>query len=272
MVEEKNKNSGQQQGGREGKKGTPYRRHPVVTGRDESTFTTLYALTIASIGQLAKAHFPSEDSARKRMNKLHENGYVEKTTFVPRNSTKDIGLWYLKPRPYRREAKHAGRPEETYPEFPKRMDHHLKTNDLYADICKPLCRIFDEELIEGSNWLWKNEEHSFLRYEYAGRTRVHQPDAEVHFPDGRMFCIERQTKESRQTQQVFQQKVEGFYTYTQYMGFEEGQTTLIFACDEQRDQDYADKAMQGYEDDLTAVITDPSDAAQYIVEQAKGAG
>lgn len=270
MVEEKNQNREQQER-REEKKGVPYRRHPVVTDRDETTMTTLYALTIASIEQLAKAHFPSVDSARKRMGELFKNGYVEKTTFVPRNSTKSIGLWYLKPRPYRREAKNAGRPEETYPEFPKRMNHHLKTNDLFADICKPLSSIFDEELAEGSNWLWKNESHASLRYEYAGRTRGHQPDAEIHFPDGRLFCIERQTRESRETQQVFRDKVEGFYTYTQYMGFEEKQAKLVFACDDQRDQDYADKAMQDYKD-LPGVVTDPSDAAQYIVEHAKGSG
>lgn len=247
-----------------------YNRQTVRTGRDERIMTTLYGVTVATNEHLARTHFSSEEGVRKRMRILLREGLVETVFYRVREDMPPLKLWYLTPRPYKREARHAGRPDEKYLEFPKRMDHHLKTNDIYADIYKPLTEILDEGMIEGSNWLWKNEAHSFLRYEYAGRTNVHQPDAEVHFPDGRVFCIERQTSSSRETYRVFQEKVEGFLTYTNYMGFENGQARLVFACDEQRDQNHAGKACEEY--NAKALVTDPADAAAYIVEQAKGAG
>lgn len=238
-----------------------------LQGRDERVMTTLYALTLASSEHLTKTHFPTKEAMRKRLIILYEAGYVETMFYRVSDEVPEVKIWYLMPRPYKREARHAGRPQEKYPDFPKRMDHHLKTNDIYADIYKPLTEILDEGMTEGSNWLWKNESHSFLRYEYSGRTNVHQPDAEVHFPDGRVFCIERQTSNSRKTKQAFQEKVESFSTYTNYMGFEKGQATLVFACDEQRDQNHAGKACKEY--GATALVTDPVDAAQYIIEQAK---
>jgi hypothetical protein len=242
----------------------------VRTGRDEKIMTTLYALTVAKNEHLALTHFSSEEGVRKRMRTLQQIGLVERAFYRVREDMPAVKLWYLTPRPYKREANNAGRPDEKYPDFPKRMDHHLKTNDIYADIYKPLTRILDEGMIEGSNWLWRNEWHSFLRYEYAGRISVHQPDAEVHFPDGRVFCIERQTSNSRKTYEAFQEKAQGFATYAAYMGFEKGQATLVFACDEKRDQDHAGKACK--EHGVRALVTDPTDAANYIVEQSKGTG
>lgn len=250
-----------------------YNRRIVRTGRDEKIMTTLYQLEVVTNDHLARTHFSSEEGVRKRMRILLRTGLVDTVFYRVRDDMPEVKLWYLMPRPYKREANHAGRPGEKYLEFPKRMDHHLKTNDIYADIYKPLTEILDEGMIEGSNWLWKNESHSFLRYEYAGRTNVHQPDAEVHLPDGRVFCIERQTSSARKTKQAFREKVESFSTYTKYMGFEKGKATLVFACDEERDQRYAGEAYEEYGDkELVTVVTDPADAAQYIVEQAKGAG
>lgn len=242
----------------------------VLKDRDERVLTTLYDLTVDSHEHLTRTHFPTSEAARKRLSTLCEAGYLNALFYQVRDDLKPVKLWYLTPRPYKREARNADRPDEKYPDFPKRMDHHLKTNAMYAEIYKPLIRILDEGLSEGSNWLWKNEWHSFVRYEYAGRINVHQPDAEVHFPDGRVFCIERQTSNSRKTYEAFQEKAEGFATYTGYMGFEKGQATLVFACDEKRDQDHAGKACK--EHGVRALVTDPADAANYIVEQAKGTG
>lgn len=263
MTEEQTQNNGHRQKNLAGAR-------MVLRGRDERIMTTLYGLRVASSEQLVRAHFPTKGAARKRLTILNEAGYLDAVFYQVREGMQPIKLWYLTPRPYKREAKQAGRPQEKYPDFPKRMDHHLKTNDIYADIYKPLTEILDEGMIEGSNWLWKNESHSFRRYEYAGRVNVHQPDAEVHFPDGRVFCIERQTSSSRETYKVFQEKVEGFCTYINYMGFEDGQARLVFACDEKRDQDHAGKACKEY--NAKALVTEPADAAQYIIEQAKGAG
>lgn len=238
----------------------------VLSGRDERIMTTLYGLTVASTEHLAEAHFPSVESARKRMGKLKRAGYVDHFLFRPREDAPAIGLWVLKPRLYRREAKNAGRAAETYPKMPKRMNHHLRTNDIYAAIYKPLVEAFDDGLIEGSNWLWKNEAHSWCGYDFSGRSRVHQLDAEVHFPDGKVFFIERQTRDAREPESAFYEKVERYSKYTQYMGFEKGQATLVFACDEKRDQNYAGNACREY--GVRALVSNPTDAATFIIEKA----
>lgn len=143
------------------------------------------------------------------------------------------------------------------------MAHHLKVNDLYVNIHPHL----EEAFGNGPGWEWRNESHSFVRTEYGGEALVHQPDAEVRFPDGRVYFLERQTKESRKTGAVFREKARQYRRYISYANLSPERATVVFACDEPRDMEYADRAV--VDSRLNSLVSDPEDAATFIVEQAR---
>lgn len=233
------------------------------TQRDEELYTSLYAATMLTAEQIAEAHFPSVHSAEVRLYKLRGVGRVK-------NELVDLGkglgkarIWYLSPKLFYREAKAAERLEEEYLKLPKKMAHYLRTNDLYADIYRGLQKAFEDTV----GWRWNNESHASCHYEYAGKSHAHQPDAEVVFPDGRVFFIERQTRESKETRRVFQDKAASYRNYMNYRNLAQNEAKVIFACDLDRDMDHAYGAFE--EADVPCLTTSAKDAATYLKEQAR---
>lgn len=279
-----------------GQKRTQNRRKygPRTTNRDQLLTRSIYTALTLTTEQIAKMYFPSaaynedhdteklrysEVSAKQRLYKLLGKGVLLKNHYTPLGEKEQRTHWMLTQSQYRRHAHAAGRPGETYPPIPERLTHHFKTTEIYARIQPRL-----EELFAGLDdyvypeWRWENESHASNEYFFKGKTNKHQPDAHVHMPDGKLFIIERQTKESREAKPVVQGKVARADNYRSYCGYSREDAKLLFACDTERDKQYVrealkeSSAMKGVLGDTDTIVKYLLTRAEEIVEEAKAAG
>ncbi len=253
------------------------------TLRDERIFTSLYVGTVLTTEHLARMYFPSQEytknpntnrphfsvhAAEVRLHKLRHMGYVLNQSFRPHRGATPVTYWWLTQKRYKREAKAAGRSNESYPDLPKRLSHHFKTHDLYARLHPRMEELFSElDRYEYPDWQWKNEGHSHVRYQYEGKHTVHQPDAEVHFPDGRVFFIERQTEDARKPEEVFRDKAERCRTYIRYRDLPQGAAKIMFVCDIERDKEYVRNACRAVS--VPGVVGSPDEMVTYLVQRAE---
>lgn len=245
-----------------------YRRYTVgrkTTARDQRLKRSLYTALVLTTEQIAKMYFPSQEylddentkeqtysegAAKQRLYKLRREGILHVDFYTPLGENREVGYWYLSQKQYKRQAKAAERPGERYPDIPERLSHYLKTTEIYARIQPRFEELFSTlDGYDYPEWRWENESHASRDYHFEGRNRKHQPDAEIHMPDGRVFVLERQTKEAKQPPEVVKEKVERANRYARYCGYSEGQATLLFACDTDRDKKYARDALQELWDD-----------------------
>lgn len=240
-----------------------YRRYTVgrkTTARDQRLKHSLYTALTLTTEQIAKMYFPSQDylddsktkeqtysegAAKQRLYKLRREGILHVDFYTPIGEDREIGYWYLSQKQYKRQAKAAERPGERYPDIPERLTHHFKVTEIYARIQPRFEELFSTlDGYDYPEWRWENESHASRDYQFKGRYRKHQPDAEIHMPDGQLFILERQTKEAKQPPEVVKDKVERANDYATYRGYSEDGAKLLFACDTDRDKKYARDALQ----------------------------
>lgn len=263
-----------------------YRRYTVgrqTTTRDEMIKTSLYAALSLTTEQIAKMYFPSraymdnpntdkphysKDAAKSRLYKLRREGILHVDFYTPIGESKQVAYWYLSQKQYKREAKAAERRNERYPEMPKRLSHYFKVTDIYAGIHPCFEELFSQlDLYDYAEWEWRNETHSFRQYNFQNKDKQHRPDAEVHMPNGQVFFIERQTKESRESKSVVQDKVVRANDYARYCGYSTEGAKLLFACDTERDKKYARETLQ--DSAIKGVLGEPDTIMKYLITRAE---
>jgi hypothetical protein len=256
---------------------------PIYTIRDQWLIEALYRGRGLTEEQIARMFFPSREylknpntekqryslsGVKMRMPTLQEMGFVLTQRYTPIGETRAVRYWYLTQRRFKGEARAAGRPEETYPDMVERLSHHFKVTDIYAGIYSLFRELLSDLPVEGyQQWEWKNERKSACEFQYEGRTRQHKPDAEINMPDGQIYFIERQTKESRKTQEVFHEKVENAKSYINWSELTNPKPKLMFACDEERDRRYAKKALEDF--GLQGAVSSPESLVARLNNHAK---
>ncbi len=210
---------------------------------------------------------PSPSSAERRMRKLKAARLL-----VRRGHRTPAGvrtsIWMLSKAAFRREARDMGRPDDTYPGWPKgKLQHELDTNDVYFGLAGELDSIL-EGVCYGPEpaWEWRNERRSYERYSvsWEARPRYHQPDAEVLFC-GRLFIVERQTERAREPSETIAKKVEDHNHRAAHIGAKET-AQIVFACDAQRDINHALDAAE--DSDLPVVAASVAEVVSHLTDEA----
>lgn len=232
--------------------------------RTEQILTDLYFARLLSTEQIAKRYFNTEATAHRTLHRLH----TEKGVVIPRTPKKGLTVWMLNKSAFEREVQILRREGEPYRKWPKprAIPHLADTNDVYLDIVDEMNRVLGE-LPDG--WDWRNEAQAWTRYNHGGeRGWVHQPDAEIHFA-GNIYFLERQTHRARKTADQIAEKLEGYRRYTKRLRDQdtEGELEIVFACDEERDMDYALEAAEKYGLGMTA--GDVEQIVEHLLGKAK---
>lgn len=206
----------------------------ILMPRDESILTEIYFTGFLTTKQIVDRHFPDPEYGRQRLYALRKKKMLTNWTV-----SRQLNLWKLTKGAFDREIESLHREDERFKKWPKRdyIPHYVDTNDLFVAICGDL----DGMLGKHPAWEWKDESRAFRRYEFGGDKRYHQPDAEVHF-GGRIYFIERQTERSRKTGKEIEEKIRRYKGYRTSIDRDDLSAQLLFACDTQRDLDYAVKA------------------------------
>lgn len=213
------------------------------------------------------SRMPSREAAGERLKILRRNGF-----FVSREHRKPGGqktnVWMLSKSEFRAQAEYRGvDPEERCPGWPSgRVQHLLDTNDVYVKIAGDLDAALGPNHGRSPAWQWLDERHAYDRYTPSWETRpkIHQPDAEVLFC-GRLFVIERQTERARETEEEMRKKVFRHKVRAEHPG-DATHLSVVFACDVERDANYARQAADDAGLELFAGTVD--EAADHIVDWA----
>lgn len=237
-----------------------------LTERDESILTDLYFCRILSTQQIAYRYFNTEATAKRKLHRLKD----EKGVVIPRTAKKGLTVWMLNKKAFEREIEILRREGESYREWPKHraIPHLVDTNDIYMEIAEEMSRFLGEP---PEGWDWRNEAQAWTRYNHGGESgRVHQPDAEVHFADS-IYFLERQTRRARKTAEQIEEKLEGHRRYIRRLRSQgnDSEIEILFACDEERDMDYALQAAEKLGLGMTAGETEQ--IAEHLIEKAKAA-
>ncbi len=237
-----------------------------LTDRDEAMVTDLYFARLLSTAQIAKRYFNTEATAKRKLHRLKE----EKGVVIPRTPKKGLTVWMLTKRAFEREVEILRRRNEPYRDWPKprAIPHIVDTNDIYMEIAEHLSRVLGDP---PEAWGWKNEAQAWTRYDHGGeRGLVHRPDAEIHFTDSIHF-LERQTHRARKTREQIGEKLEGYRRYIRRLRSlgNEGEVEILFACDEERDMDYALDAAEKHGLGMTA--GDTEQIAEHLRDKAEAA-
>lgn len=228
-------------------------RAGMINDRDEDILTDLFLAGCLTTSQIQRMYFSAHSTAKGRMYKLHKKGYVNFEIF-------DVGenLWFLTKEAFLREARNA-ESEETQPFSPpkERTAHYTKINDLYVKAAPML----DSIVGEWPEWHWLNEYRARRGYERAGRDRAYRPDAELHFRD-HTFVIERQTAEARASRGILLSRMADYADYVEHITGRRETTQVLWACDTERDMNYAREGGEKY--GLFTVAGDVEKIADHI--------
>ncbi|MDP9474521.1 MAG: replication-relaxation family protein [Actinomycetota bacterium] len=255
-----------------GKKGT-------IGERDEKLLYDLYFAERLTTANLTNMHFPRESKTKDRMGKLKKKGYVV-ADFCGKQA-----LWKLTADGFAFVADSLGRPygeHERYPDrrlSPKRDLHHVDTVDIFARLktkdekrrgvtepSEPRNQNLDDLLGPYPNWEWRSERRARRALKDANDDTVYQPDAEVHF-GGEVFVIERETERSRGTYDEMLRKLRHHKLYIEHVLRKPAETEILYACDEERDMTYAERA--GKKLDLLIFAGSPYQVAEYLLDNAR---
>lgn len=232
----------------------------TLTPRDDEILTDLYFTRILSTRQIAAKHFNSLGSATRRMHDLKKMGMVTHW-----NPWKGFVLWTLTRKAFAREIEALRRKDETHKGFPKPRiaPHFIDTNDVFIELSPKL----DRMLSEHPAWEWKDEARMPKRGRGSGSTPYEkQPDAEIVFCGNRYF-LERQTSRARATRGEIEEKIEGHRRYIHRLREPTGEIEVLFACDEERDMDYAYDAAQKHQVKMTS--GSPEQIVEHLEEKAR---
>lgn len=237
-------------------------REGTLTERDEEILTDLYFTRLLSTRQIERRYFNTYATTKKRMYELRGKGLIE-----PATPFSGLTVWTLTRPCFSQEVEyHQREGADHYRGWPKpkAIPHIVDTNDVYMEIGDDLNRVLGEY----PEWEWKDEPRAWRRYNHGSESRVHRPDAEIRFGANRYF-LERQTERARKTSEKIEEKLEGYRRYTRLLrsSGHEGELEVLFACDAERDMDYALKAAEKYGLAMTAGYT--SQIAGHLVEKAE---
>ena len=210
---------------------------------------------------------PSPTSAERRLRMLKAARLlVRRGHRTPAGGRTSI--WMLSKAAFRREARDMGRPDDTYPGWPKgKLQHELDTNEIYFQLAGDLDAVF-EGVCYGPDpvWEWRNERRAYERYglSWETRPRYHQPDAEVLFL-GRLFILERQTERAKEPFETIAKKVEAHNHRAAYLGAK-GTAQIVFACDRLGDINNALKTAR--DSDVPVVAAPVSEVVSHLTDEA----
>jgi Replication-relaxation len=238
---------------REGRKKTG--RSATITPRDDAIMLALFLCRYLSTAELAILFFNSKSAARRRLAELANKGYLEPRSLYATMPTWDRrgkceNVWHLTKMGFETVAESLGLDDERY--VPKQLGqegavHHVKTAEVYVAAKADL----DEILGPYPAWSWEHEKRAQDSYRYSGRLMGHQPDAHVRFAD-HLFVVERQTRESRVGPKAIDDKVSSHATYARVRLDEPDKMDVLFACDDKRVAELAERAGKRYGVDVIA--------------------
>jgi hypothetical protein len=238
---------------RDGRKKTG--RSATITPRDDAIMLALFLCRYLSTAELAILFFNSKSAARRRLAELVNKGYLEPRSLYATMPTWDRrgkreNVWHLTKQGFEMVAESLGLDDERY--VPKQLGqegaiHHVKTAEVYVAAKADL----DEILGPYPAWSWEHEKRAQDSYRYSGRLMGHQPDAHVRFAD-HLFVVERQTRESRVGPKAIDDKVSSHATYARVRLDEPDKMDVLFACDDKRVAELAERAGKRYGVDVIA--------------------
>jgi len=245
-------------------------RRATITPRDDAIMRALFFCRYLSTAQLAAHFFNSKSAARRRLAELAtaDKGYIEPRNLYATMPTWDRrgkceNVWHLTKKGFETVAESLGL-DERY--VPKQLGqegavHHVKTAEVYVAAKADL----DEILGPYPAWSWEHEKRAQDSYRYSGRLMGHQPDAHVRFA-GYLFVIERQTRESRVGPKAMDDKISSHATYARVRLDEQDKVDVLFACDDKRVAELAERAGKRYGVDVIAGSVE--DVAYYLYQRA----
>ena len=237
-------------------------RQFTVNTRDESMLTSLFFARYQTTGQLQQGHFKTEKTCSNRLHKLARMGLIEYwRPWVGHQ------VWRLSRSGWERETDHFRQQVRYKRKWPKAggLEHILEISDFYVAIAPEL----NEEVGGYPNWEWRDEPRAYKTYPLPGNKRgYHRPDAEIHVGD-LVFFLERQSARSRRTRQTFDAKCEGYKQYIEYAELDPDKAQIVFACDTERDKEYAHNAAVKY--DLGHIWGGARDTTDVVLEMVKEA-
>jgi hypothetical protein len=238
---------------RDGRKKTG--RSATITPRDDAIMLALFFCRYLSTTQIAILFFNSKSAARRRLAELANKGYLEPRSLYATMPTWDRrgkceNVWHLTKNGFEMVAESLSLDDERY--VPKQLGqegavHHVKTAEVYVAAKADL----DEILSPYPAWSWEHEKRAQDSYRYSGRLMGHQPDAHVRFAD-HLFVVERQTRESRVGLRAIDDKVSSHATYARVRLDEPDKMDVLFACDDKRVAELAERAGRRYGVDVIA--------------------
>lgn len=229
----------------------------MATPRDEGILTDIFLAGCLTTFQVQRLYFGSHGRAKSRLHDLANKGYLDYITFEKANN-----VWYLTKAAFVREAEHAASDETKQFTPPKeRTAHYIKTNDVYVATAP----LLTAELGSWPEWEWVSEIRARVGYESAGRDRAYRPDAEFRFR-GHTFIIERQTAEARASREIIFSRMADYEDYLTNVTSTKNTTQILWACDTNRDMEYANDAGTKY--GLATVAGDVDSIADHIQGQA----
>lgn len=244
-------------------------RRASLTPRDDKLMRALYFCRYVATSELAALFFGSKSAARRRLAQLEGKGAIESRNFFITMPEWDAhgkceNVYHLSKVGFETVTESLGLYDERHVANQLGQEgavHHAKTAEVYVAIKADL----DKILGPYPAWEWEHEKKAHDRYRYAGKTMGHQPDAHVRFAD-RVFVIERQTEESRPKPRDVDDKVSGHAVWAQTRTDDPAAVEVLFACDERRVAELAERAGERYGIDVVAGGVE--DVAHYLYQRA----
>lgn len=231
-----------------------------LTLRDEAILTDLYFTRLLTTEQIRARHFKAFNTAKSRLYDIRDMRYIE-----PSTPYRGLTVWMLTRGAFEREIEDLRREDESYKTWPKPkiIPHFVDTNDVFVGVAGELDRLLGGH----PAWEWKDERRMVGTGSRTGKKKDEKlPDAEIAFSGNRYF-LERQTERARATRGEIEEKIDGHRRYVQRLEERPGAIELLFACDKDRDMDYALEAAQKHQVAMTAGT--PQQIIEHLIEQAQ---
>lgn len=244
-------------------------RSETITSRDDRLFRALFFCRYLNTTEIAALFFNSKSAARRRLPQLQHKGYIEGRSLYITMSTwdrpgKKENVYHLTKKGFETVTESLKLYEEKYVSKQlgqKGAVHHVKAAEVYVTAQADL----DEILGPYPEWEWLHEKKAEDSYHASGIDLRHQPDAHVVFAN-HTFVIERQTRESRIGVKGMEEKVSGHATWARKRTDEPENVEVLFACDDKRVAEQAERAGKRYGIDVVGGSVE--EIAYYLYQSA----
>ncbi|MDN5697256.1 MAG: replication-relaxation family protein [Rubrobacter sp.] len=238
----------------------PTTKNMRLTERDEAILTDLYFTRLLSTEQVRAKHFNAYNTAKSRLYDLRDMKYIE-----PSTPYRGLTVWMLTRGAFEREIENLNREGERYKGWPKAraIPHFVDSNDVFIGIARTL----DRKLGEHPAWEWKDQAR-ITQHRGRGVKQRNQklPDAEISFA-GHRFLLERQTGRAKAKKEEIVEKITGHQRYIRRLDTDAENIEVLFACDVERDMDYAVDAAEERQIAMTAGT--PGQIIEHLLDTAR---